>query len=336
MATTGRHPSGNLTDRLFERPYEFELHQAIRLLELVLDADATIRFECDPSLDFPAAEIAAISGDRHDVTVKVRTQSLVGALGVLPRWYSELVLERIQKRDTSLYEFLNLFVNRMVRLEYESCAAVTAATVFERERRTGDAGPFKDLIRAGTGILPEAIGPLDERDLLACGGQAARRPVPARVLEAILAERLGAPVKVREFTGGWYAMPPESRIQLGMPPGTSGGLGDTAVLGDAMYLPHAAITVEIGPLSAKAAKLFWMSGTESAWRRCRSLVAFLAGETMDFTIDLLVNSDQPDGCILGAAPDTAAHLGVNLWLYPASPGPPARTRIWPIRKPGDQ
>lgn len=337
MAAANRNPTGDLTDRLFEQPWEFELHQAIRLLDRLLGRNTRICFQGDASLEFPAAEIADISrlGFFDEVSVRVRTQALVGALGVLPHWYSELVLERLKSHDSSLAGFFDLFVNRLVRLEYEACAAVTPALIFERERWKGDPSQFTELLRAALGIVDAAILPIDERDLHACGALAARRPVSARVLEQILEERLAVPVTIRELTGGWYPVPPENRVHLGGPPGGSGTLGETAVLGDAVLVPPAAITVEIGPLSVERAGAFCREGFASDWARCRHLIAFLLGEALDFVVDLLVDSSETPGCVLGEDEPSATHLGVNMWLHSPYGAAPARTRIWPRHNPGE-
>jgi predicted component of type VI protein secretion system len=145
-------------------------------------------------------------------------------------------------------------------------------------------------------------------------------------LKQIISDRLAAPVTIRELTGGWYSVAPENRAQLGE---TRRGseLGETCVLGDTVLVPAAAITVEIGPVSEKHAQAFWMDG--SALERCRSLVAFMVGEALEFAIDLLVDSSETSGCVLGDEEHHAIQLGLNMWLDAPSPRLPARTRIWP-------
>lgn len=244
---------------------------------------------------------------------------------MLPYWYSELITERLKDRDSGFAAFLDLFVDRLVRLEYEACAAVSPALLFEREQWNSR---FTDLLRAAIGIVPETVPTLDPRDLYSCGGLAARRPVSACVLQGILKQYLDLPVTIREFTGGMYPVPSDSRVRLGAT------VPALAVVGDAVFVPSAGITIEIGPVTSEQAARFWRGNIMDDWAPCRRLVEFLLGNALDFVMDLIVLPSATFGCVLWDGEQLGSHLGVNVWLRSPEPGEPSRTRIWPRQRTG--
>src|SRR5687767_12111513 len=111
---------------LREQPWSFQFFQAVRLLRRILPERAPIgqfvhpakeivRFGTHTVVAFPVSHVKGLdwSSDRAPVMV-VNFMGLTGPSGVLPRYYSELVMDRMQSKDRTVLAFLNLFNHRMI------------------------------------------------------------------------------------------------------------------------------------------------------------------------------------------------------------------------------
>jgi type VI secretion system protein ImpH len=325
LATSNGNETDHLKERLFQEPQTFELYQAIRLLERLMGPKTIISFRGNPSLAFPAAEIKDISVTYDDgVEIEVSIPALVGALGVLPRWYSELVLGRLRERDTSLAHFLDLFVNRLVRLRYETFVEFTPAILFERELRGQRPSRLTEVLSAAVGA-PRDV-PIFGLQTSAC--LKARRPLEAKAMQQVLQSWLGVPVAIREFTGRWYRVPDESQVMLSGDASNSSALGEAVVLGDVAFVPHAAITVDVGPVPLERVEAFMTDS--SRFEQFRLLIGFLAGEAMDFGVDLIVEPPYSPLAVLGGCGQAEARLGLNTAFEGSEMWDRQRIRIWPI------
>src|SRR5947208_1542945 len=122
MATALRQHDPDVTplQAFFKKPFEIGFFQAVRRLRRLLPgrkpvgrffppASETVRFVAHPSLAFPASEIQELSLDVESssrATMKVNFMGLSSPQGVLPTPYTELILERAQKKDNALRDFL--------------------------------------------------------------------------------------------------------------------------------------------------------------------------------------------------------------------------------------
>jgi len=126
-----------LNQKFFDEPYSFEFFQAVRLLERMYPERATIgrdslpvaevvRFRSRPTLGFPASEIHELRETDEDFTdlrkleMFVNFMGMVGAIGVLPPHYTELVAERARYRDTAMWAFLDIFSHRAISLFFRA------------------------------------------------------------------------------------------------------------------------------------------------------------------------------------------------------------------------
>ena len=109
-----------LGEVLAGEPYRFEFFQAVRLLtrafpnraavgRLANPRQEVLRFGAHVSATFPASEIQALelSGEGPHSMI-VNFMGLAGPLGVLPLYYTELLIQRVRVRDTAMRDFLGL------------------------------------------------------------------------------------------------------------------------------------------------------------------------------------------------------------------------------------
>ena len=107
---------------------------------------------------------------------------------------------------------------------------------------------------------------------------AQRGPLRARALEERLAQALGVPVRIEQFSGHWEQLPSTQRSALGC---GNALCGAGALLGERLWRRDQAVTVHIGPLGSLAARAF-LPGASAAralselWRCAASGTGFLA------------------------------------------------------------
>ena len=134
---------------LQDEPYRFEFFQAVRLLEKIhtekkpvgdtaLPYEEVARFRSRIAMDFPSSEIHEIlqtedgSTDETKTEVIVNFMGMAGVSGVLPSHYTELVLDRIRHRDTTLWSFLDIFTHRAVSLFFRAWSKYRFPVGYER------------------------------------------------------------------------------------------------------------------------------------------------------------------------------------------------------------
>jgi len=247
---------------LGEAIYRFEffaaMHalQQMRLFDQTLSLDSLlepppIRFRAHQSLSFPTSEIYDLrgfpnqSGRRLEMTVTFL--GLTGSMGALPRFYSEKVIERIQKRDFVLRDFLDLFNHRLIMLFHEAGQKYRFWFDYERAVKIGrirqeqgtqkfrgfvledrpkldkvsqnllDLGGFgtsllryKDIVR---GALANRLNIADET-LRHYAGLLSQSHRSALGLEQLLSGYFSTQVKVQQFVGQWLQLPAEYRTCL--------------------------------------------------------------------------------------------------------------------------
>ena len=124
MATSLRQhdPGIDRREQCLEQPCRVRFFQAVRVLRRFFPArnpvgrfyppaSETVRFVANPSLAFPASEIQelALAPDGSSpATMKVNFMGLSSPQGVLPTPYTELIVERAQKKDNALRDFLDI------------------------------------------------------------------------------------------------------------------------------------------------------------------------------------------------------------------------------------
>jgi type VI secretion system protein ImpH len=216
-----------------------------------------LRFRGELSSAFPGSEVSAgrSAGERRRRRPSSRTElfvsnfSLLGVLGPMPDSFAEWVRERLAERDPAMAEFLDIFNHRISTLRYELKAASIVgfdALRPENTRFAGAAGALMGLTGfegEGAQVLARRV-PMPTRALLALAGIVGNGRKSASSAATVLAIYLQAPVRVEELRGAWRDIEPEDRTRLGQR-----RLADVAPLGRRVWVNHAAVGLEVGPVS---------------------------------------------------------------------------------------
>lgn len=326
MASEGRGADAPLSNVLFEEPYRFDFFQAVRLLEKIYPArrpvggDAApssevVRFRTRPTLQFPASQIHEFMsrGGDGDTSpppeMMVAFMGVIGALGVLPSHYTELVAERARYKDTALWEFLDLFTHRMISLFYLAWEKHRFPIAYERGGLDRFTEYLFDIVGMGTRGLRGRLG-LPDEGLLLYGGLISQRPHSASAVAAILGDYFGVRARLEQFAGQWLTLDADSVTRLGT---AHSELGASAVAGARVWDAQSKYRVLFGPLKLEKFLSLIPSGGE--FRPASELAHFLTGEELDFDIQLVLRGDEVPTCQLSSREDdTSPRLGWSSWL----------------------
>jgi len=313
-----------LDKRLFEEPYAFEFFQAVRLLEKIfrerktvgkdaLPNEEVIRFRSRIGLDFPPSEIHEIretpagEGDEKRVEMLVNFMGMAGVSGVLPTHYTELVIDRIRHRDTTLWSFLDIFTHRAVSLFYRAWAKYRFPIGYERGDRDFTSYIF-DFAGLGTDGLRGRME-LDDESLLPYTGLIAQRPHSTSSVESVISDYYGVRAKIVQFFGHWLKLGVEDVTRLGI---DNSLLGKSAIIGSQIWDQQSKIRIRIGPINFKQFQAFLPNGT--AHKSLRSIIKFMAGYEFDFDIQLVLAAKQVPGSVLTTKALRKPMLGWTTWL----------------------
>jgi type VI secretion system protein ImpH len=262
-------------------------------------------------LSFPASDIQGLACDENgQPMMTINFMGLLGSHGVLPNCYTEFVLSRMAARDKTLLDFLDIFHHRLISLFYQ---AWRKYRVLERPG---------DEISALPGILLNVIGlgteglrsrqAIPDEDLFYYAGLFAQQPRSASTLRNILMDYFDVPVEIQQFVGEWYSLDASFQCSLDAEEDNGRQLGLGAVVGDQIWECRIKARIVLGPLSRKQYMDFLPSG--AAFRRLQSIVRFFSDE-IDFEAQLVLQSDNTPGCVLGGGSgERAPLLGWLSWL----------------------
>lgn len=341
-----RRRDTGVIESLLDEPHRYKFFQAVRLLELWFSRQQKsgardmvpthLRFLNSPSLGFPASEIAGMNayarngeplldaqarktaiaaGDLGRVEITPAFFGLLGAQGALPLHYSEtLAVRESASRDRGARAFFDIFANRAAALFYSAWKKYRLPLRHETDKDHH----YLPLLLALGGIGHPAL-----RDRLHAGGGAVhdealahyaaamrQRPLSGQYLQRVLSDYFRVPLRVEQFVGKWYVVPPEHRTSLGSPGAV---LGVSAFAGDRIWQRDLRLRVWIGPLE-KGVFSDFLPGGERA-QALEKLLTMLAGVSFEYEVRLVLAKEAIAGSTLDE--DGGPRLGWDTFLCTA-------------------
>lgn len=309
-------------DLLFAEPFSFEFVQAVRLLRRFYPnrngvglfqppRSEIVRFGIFPSLAFPASQIQELEQrEGAPPLMRVNFMGLVGPLGLLPLYYTELVIDRVQARDRTLRDFLDIFHHRIISLFYRAWQKYRFIVGYEQGEGDQFSQYLLDIVGLGTRGLRNRQHTSDEA-LIFYAGLLAQQPRSAENLKLMLRDYFGVPVEIEQFLGAWYRLDLDAQCNLDDDTMDSQQLGFGVIVGDEIWDPQSRIRIVIGPLPLSRYLDFLPSG--SAHQPLRSMARFFVGDEIDIEAQLILKRAEVPGCELGALGEAAPQLGWVSW-----------------------
>jgi type VI secretion system protein ImpH len=323
MATPRGRTDPPLEQTLFEEPYRFDFFQAIRLLGRLSPDRAPVGHEGDPgsevvrfrarqSLGFPPSSIHEIErpedpGRPPEMTVAF--MGLTGPSGVLPRVYTELLMERRRSGDRTAAAFFDAFNHRAVSLFYRAWEKYRFVVARERGRDDRFSHAVFSLLGIGGRPLRDRHE-FPDGALLFYAGFFAQRHRPAVVLEALLRDYFRVSVEVRQFVGRWLKLAPDDCSRAGAS-GAHNSLGASTVLGSKVWDEQGTIEIRVGPLTFPEFLSHQPDGPSSV-PLAQMVRLFVDGE-FDVRVRLVLRADEVPPCRLSSEPGLGPRLGRYAW-----------------------
>jgi type VI secretion system protein ImpH len=329
MATTSGTPDSRLSEALVEQSLRddapsFEFFQAVSLLqrlhperhqvgEFSHPQSEVVHFRVNNELAFPASQIQQLqwSDTTEQAEMMVNFMGLTGPSGVLPYFYTELILERLRAKDRSLETFLDIFNHRSISLFYRAWQKYRFPVTYSSGDRDRFTHHLFDLIGMGTpGMLGRQAIP-DEALLHYVGllGMQARSAV---ALEEILKDYFGVPIDIEQFTGDWHRLSANAQCRLDDDEEPAQQLGTGAVVGDEVWSQQSRVRIKIGPLTLEQYRDFLPDG--SAFEPLKAITRFFSGDELDFEIQLILRREETPGFEIDFDSREAPRLGWVTWL----------------------
>lgn len=357
MTENSSLPTTGVLGQLLSDGYRFNFFQAVRLLEMASPDRAAVgrtadprqevvRFNSLPSVEFPASQIYDVFAGReadHPARMIVTFFGLAGPLAALPQHYTEMILERIARKDRTLQEFFDLFNHRLISLFYRAWEKYRFWIVGERmlriEREIVESDPAKFrafvldqrpqldplgevlLCLSGLGspatryVLPhhdrlEPRTEIPDQTWRYYAGLLAQRRRPAVGLQGILADHFRWPVKLLPLSGRWLQLELGDQTQLRI--GGNSRLGVETVAGRKVWEIQGKFRLRIGALTyAQFCTLLPIGPAHAPFVQ---LTRFYAGAHLDFDCELLLLTSEIPPLRCGDRQGIGPRLGWNTWL----------------------
>jgi type VI secretion system protein ImpH len=357
MASEDGRERAGVNRALFEAPYRFDFFQAVRLLEYrnrerrgrepgtgpaSVGQDEPggeiVRFRAQASLSFPPGSIGdlrepAVRGDASKPSPPEMTVTffgLTGPNGVLPRHYTELLLQRVRQKDSALRDFLDTFNHRLISLFYRAWEKYRLPIGYERSQ-LDDPARQPDLVTRGLYCLV-GLGThglrgrleVDDEAFVHYGGHFAHFPRSALALECTLEDYFEVPVRVQQCQGQWLVLEPDDRAYMpeaAHPQGRNNQLGINMIVGARVWDVQSKFRLRIGPLSWRQFRSLMPNG--DALRPFCQLARSYAGSGLDFDVQTVLHPHEVRDPRLTADLDDGPYLGWNTWM-------PSPTRELPV------
>jgi type VI secretion system protein ImpH len=314
-------------DRLFAEPWSFDFFQAVRVLGWLQPGKSpvgryshpqneVVRFGANPILHFPASAIHGLQEQEGAVpAMTINFMGLVGPLGALPNYVTELIAGRIRAKDHTMLAFLDIFNHRLTSFFYQAWEKNHFTVAYERDRSDPVTASLFAMVGFGTKGIRDRQ-PVEDEAFLYYSGLFGLMPKSALALESVLADYFDIPVELEPFIGTWRSLETPDQCEFGGEVPESTMLGFGAVVGDEIWDQGSRLRLKLGPLSAARYGEFLPTG--KAWPALRAIVRTFCGNDLEFEVQLILRREEVPAFELRPPAENGLCLGWHTWLKSGS------------------
>jgi len=257
-----------------------------------------IRFQGSFDLGFPASDVQQVKkglNKENPVQIKTNFLNIGGPFGPLPIPYSQFILERYNRKDRGISQFLNNFQHRIISLLFralEYCRPAMDGTTVENEKY---ARHVLSTLGLGTKAMSQRMSVPDRAIMgFSCLFLSGSRSFAG--LENLLSYYFKTKIKVKPFSGGWSKIPERHGTVIGKE-GKNNALGYTFVIGQRAWLQQTRFTILVKSVPWETYRDFLPDG--DAYKSLVDLVKLYAGAEFDCALELGIAGTDVPGSILG-------------------------------------
>ncbi|MFT7287923.1 MAG: type VI secretion system protein ImpH [Halieaceae bacterium] len=268
------------------------------------------RFENEHALGY--MEKATTSFKDGKLSLNTALFGLLGIVGPLPYFYSEITARSERKNEAALRDFLGIFSHRATSLMYKAWRKSQIG--FERQPGADD-GQQRKYARllaslSGASFMPERIawldvrasGPLSAPDLFV------RRVRNAKGLRHFLSRQFGMRFEVQEFVGAWEVLADDARSAIGVRH-REPALGVDTLLGSRVWQAQSTIRIVVEHPSPEQYELL-RPGSDSL-RRIQLAIRMYCTAEVAFRLRITINGKDIKPGRPGSSKTGGAMLGWN-------------------------
>ncbi|MCK5817727.1 MAG: type VI secretion system baseplate subunit TssG [Psychromonas sp.] len=290
--------------KLLKDPSDFDFYQAVYTIERQLflksnrhrkvgydslPRNELIRFKSVQQLGFPGPPISDVKLQKDktkfketSVDMSVSFMGLTGTSGVLPQHYTELILERLRKKDTGMCAYFDLFNHRIISLYYRVWVKYSFAINYNQTQgHDSFSNVINSLTRTSTDVGKYYAGLFHHRIRTVKG------------LKQILDHYTGCKTEIRQFVGRWHTLSEHDQTRLAersQPEGQFACLGVDTSIGDKVWNINSRINIVLVP-PAKLKIDSYLKGGEIN-RLIKLVISSYLGNQTKFNILLKIERRQ--------------------------------------------
>jgi type VI secretion system protein ImpH len=320
MAIASGQQRTSVAEDLFQNSYQYEFHQAIKILQILNPALERIgqgvvaqkeiaTLKTHITFSPPPSDIYNLQPARshkESALMTINFMGIAGHSGPLPDAYSEILIDRLRSHDHAFADFLDIFNHRLVSVSHRIHVKYNYTLELVKPHHTQVA----HMLFAIGGIThPEAFehSLVPARSYLKYIGYLWQQPQSVTGLRIVLSDYFNLDINIEEFIGQWLYLDDTQTTTLGTL-GQMNILGNTAAIGDRAWTCTEKIRIHIGGLALKKYAELFPGGALN--KKISLFVHEYMGDQCHF--DLSVELNQRD--IPYTKLDGTAHLGWTSWL----------------------
>ena len=260
---------------------------------------------------------------------------LLGPSGPMPLSWTEYIVSRssgvphpdritpalrgvsLNRRDSSLKDFVNIFNHRFLSFFYRAWASSRKCVDYDRPSEAKFVNFIGALIGLGSEDVQKRMDFGDGQAIYFSGHLADRTRHPSGLV-SMMSDYLQCPVSLEENVGRWLPIPNESLSSLGQD-SNAGKLGDGMAMGSRFWDRQLCFELKIGPLSLVEFQRFSTDSHEgdeiSIIPALRDMVALYTNREFFCTAKIILDRNEVPKPTLGGG----SRLGFSLWLHREAP-----------------
>lgn len=258
METSSRRTNLALIDDLLESPYKYDFHQAVIILESAVGAklgdvpdlsQEPISLQSRVHHGVSSSEIQEIHPIKdQQYAMTINFLGLAGLQGPLPIPFTDLIIDRLRHKDTTLKDFLDIFNHRLATIWHKLFRKMGLGLSHQLPLNSPYGRSLLDLIGFETKWLRQSIV-LSRRSLIHYANFLWQKPRNLNGFKRLLEGYFDLPLSLSPFQGAWLSIPKEDATKLGVLKGHYQSLGQTTLLGCRQWHQDQGLLLTIGPLS---------------------------------------------------------------------------------------